>query len=146
MDWTPAIVRNKGAGKVLRIEQNKTGCVLEIDLSGQLLNLVDLAIGDIPVLRRPIVHTRKGEPYTHTGIDAMLRRAQAKAKKKLPTLLPFGFRDLKGKGATDMWLSDEPIERIQALCGHKDKATTEIYVKSRWRELVAPNSLKIGAW
>jgi len=38
-----------------------------------------------------------------------------------------------------------PIERIQALCGHKDKATTEIYVKQRWRESVASNDRKIGA-
>jgi hypothetical protein len=30
-----------------------------------------------------------------------------------------------------MWLSSIPIERIQALCGHKYKAKTEIYVKSR---------------
>ena len=44
-----------------------------------------------------------------------------------------------------MWLSGIPIERIQALCGHKDKATTEIYVKSRWRESVTPNSRQIGA-
>ncbi|MFA7475020.1 MAG: tyrosine-type recombinase/integrase [Castellaniella sp.] len=37
---------------------------------------------------------------------------------------------MKGKGATDMWLSGIPIERIQALCGHKDKATTEIYART----------------
>ncbi len=63
----------------------------------------------------------------------------------MPELQLFGFRDLKGKGATDMWLSGEPIERIQLLRGHKDKATTEIYVKSRWRDSIAPNSLKISA-
>ena len=57
----------------------------------------------------------------------------------------FGLRDLKGKGATDMWLSGEPIERIQLLCGHEDKATTEIYVKQRWRETAAPNMVKLGA-
>ncbi|PVY68830.1 hypothetical protein C7440_1243 [Pusillimonas noertemannii] len=44
-----------------------------------------------------------------------------------------------------MWLAGVRIERIQALCGHKDKATPEIYVKSRWRETVASNNLKIGA-
>ncbi len=63
----------------------------------------------------------------------------------MPSLESFGFRDLKGKGATDMWLAGIPFERIQALCGHKDKKTTEIYIKQRWRESVAANSLKIGA-
>ncbi len=145
LGWTPANIRAKGESKVLRVEQNKTGRILEIALAGRLLDLVEGAIGEVPVLHRTIIHTRKGKPYSYSGLDAMLRRAQVKAKKKLPTLAPFGFRDLKGKGATDMWLSGEPIERIQALCGHKDKATTEIYVKSRWRDSVAANSLKIGA-
>ena len=129
---------------MLKITQNKTQRVLEITLEGDLLTMIEQVIGDIPVLHRPIVHTRKGKAYTYTGIDAMLRRAQTKAKKKLPSLEPFGFRDLKGKGATDMWLAGEAIERIQMLCGHKDKATTEIYVKSRWRESVAPNLIKVG--
>lgn len=43
-----------------------------------------------------------------------------------------------------MWLAGVSIERIQALCGHKDKTTTEIYIKSRWREPVASNDLNIG--
>lgn len=75
----------------------------------------------------------------------MLKRAQIEARKEMATLPPFGFRDLKGKGATDMWLAGIQIERIQALCGHKDKATTEIYVKQRWRESVSASSRKIGA-
>lgn len=143
--WTPAIVRAKGDGKVLRVEQNKTGRILEIALEGRLKDLIEDAIGEVPAIGLPIIHTRKGAAYTYSGLDAILRRAQGKAKKMMPTLEPFGFRDLKGKGATDMWLAGEPIERIQALCGHKDKATTEIYVKSRWRESVASNSLKIRA-
>lgn len=145
LGWTPAIIRKKESGKVLRIQQNKTGRILEIALEGDLLTLVESVVGDIPVLHRPIVHTRKGKPYTYSGISSMLKRAQTMAREKLPSLEPFGFRDLKGKGATDMWLASIQIERIQALCGHKDKRTTEIYVKARWRESIAPNSLKIGA-
>ena len=38
--WTPANVRAKGQGKVLRIEQNKTDRILEIQLDGELLLLV----------------------------------------------------------------------------------------------------------
>ena len=36
-----------------------------------------------------------------------------------------------------------PIEEIQALCGHEDKTTTEIYVKQRWRETVQANQVAI---
>lgn len=143
--WTPAIVRPKGDEKVLRVEQAKTGRILEISLQGRLLDLIESAIGPTPSMKQPIIHTRKGKRYTYTGLNSMLHRAQEKAKKKVPSLLPFGFRDLKGKGATDMWRAGDPIERIQLLCGHKDKKTTEIYVKSRWRESIAPNSLSIDA-
>lgn len=145
LGWTPANIRQKAGGKVLRVEQHKTGQILEIALDGDLLTLIESAVGEIPVLRRPIVHTRAGGAYTYDGLGSMLKRAQAKARLKMPSLESFGFRDLKGKGATDMWLAGEQIERIQALCGHKDKTTTEIYVKQRWRESVASNSLKIGS-
>ena len=61
----------------------------------------------MPVLHQPIVHNPEGEGYTHTGIHSMLtaqiRRINMKReKKKLPPIPSFGFRDLKGKGATDM--------------------------------------------
>jgi hypothetical protein len=67
-------------------------------------------------------------------------------RKQMPELESFVLRDLKGTGATDMWLAGERNERIRALCGHKDKATIKIYAKQRWRESVASNSRKIGAW
>src|SRR5690606_24454776 len=86
--WTPANVRVKGQGKVLRVVQNKTGTTLEIVLEGELLAMTEAAIGDVPLLTRPIIHTLKGKPYTYSGLDAMLRQAQAKAKKILPTLEP----------------------------------------------------------
>lgn len=138
--WTPANVRNKAGGKVLHFRQHKTGRLIDIALSGRLGELVQAAIGDVPQLKQPIVHTRTGDAYTYDGLSAMLKRAQVKAKVQ-----PFGFRDLKGKGATDMWLAGEPIERIQLLCGHASKTTTERYIKARWRETAQPNSREIGA-
>ena len=56
----------------------------------------------------------------------------------------FGFRDLKGKGATDMWLAGVPIEQIQLLCGHKSKTTTEIYIKARWQQTAQPNMVEVA--
>ena len=52
----------------------------------------------------------------------------------------FGFRDLKGKGATDMYyLAKVPLPQIQQLLGHANQTTTEIYIKARWRETAEPN-------
>jgi integrase len=145
--WTPANIATKGPDKVLRFEQSKTGRRIDIALSGRLKEIVMDAVGEAPVLKQPIVHNLQGKAYTYDGISAMLKQAQDKAREKVPVLkdMPsFGFRDLKGKGATDMWLADEPIERIQLLCGHKSKATTEKYIKARWRETAAPNNMKVG--
>lgn len=152
--WTPSIIKTKGAGKVLHFRQSKTGRLIDIGLEGRLLELVEEAAGTIPVLRRPLLYAtrgkNKGKAYTYSGIAGMLRkviyaiRAEHEAKGgPLATMPTFGFRDLKGKGATDMWLAGEPIERIQLLCGHSDKATTERYIKARWRETAAPNLLAI---
>lgn len=144
--WTQANIKRKGEGRVLRFEQGKTGQKMDIGIVGVLDDLLNRAMGAVPVLHQPLIHTRKGEIYTYSGISSMLKRAQKKARENIPALkgMPsFGFRDLKGKGATDMWLADDPIERIQHLCGHKSKTTTEKYIKARWSETAAPNTIVI---
>jgi integrase len=148
--WTPANIRAKGDGKVLRFTQSKTGKQVDIALVGDFEQLVKAAIGEIPALHQPLVHTLKGEAYTYDGISTMLKKAQAKVRAEhkakggpLASMPSFGYRDLKGKGATDMWLSGVPIERIQLLCGHEDKATTEKYIKARWSETAMPNEVRL---
>ncbi len=138
--WTGSTIRAKDGGKVLSFRQSKTKRPIDIALTGALGELVQVAMGKHPQLKQPIVHTLAGTAYTYDGISAMLKRAQVKAKVQ-----SFGFRDLKGKGATDMWLAGVPIERIQQLCGHATKNTTEKYIKARWRETVQPNERKIKA-
>ncbi|MBC3919754.1 tyrosine-type recombinase/integrase [Undibacterium sp. CY18W] len=54
-------------------------------------------------------------------------------------LTNFGMYDLKGKGATDMYRSGTPIERIQHLLGHESVTTTEIYIKARLPDVSMPN-------
>lgn len=142
--WTPAVVRLKDGARVLHFRQGKTGRLIDIALTGELDALVRRAVGDVPRLHQPLVHTRDGERYTYSGLSAMLKRAQAKVREKGVDVPSFGFRDLKGKGATDLWLAGVPIERIQLLCGHASKSTTEKYIKARWRETAAPNSVEIG--
>jgi integrase len=145
--WTSTAVRVKDGAKVLSFRQYKTGRQVDIALTGRLAELVQQAVGSIPQLHRPLVHTVHHKAYTYSGISAMLKRAQAKARaadKALADMPSWGFRDLKGKGATDLWLAGEPIERIQLLCGHAKKTTTETYIKQRWRETAMPNALNLA--
>jgi len=143
--WTPAILSRDPSGKrVIEFTQAKTRTKLRIQLTQDLELLILRAMGETPRIDQPIVHNRRGEGYTYTGIMSMLSRAIDRANEgREQKIAHFGFRDLKGKGATDMWLSGEPIERIQALCGHADKSTTEKYIKARWRESLAPNAVRM---
>lgn len=148
--WTPSNIRSKAGGRVLSFRQSKTGRLIDIALVGRLDEMVRQAIGDVPQLHQPIVHRLDGEGYTYDGLCANLKKAQARArvaakKAGTPLTMPsWGLRDLKGKGATDLWLAGEPIERIQLLCGHADKTTTERYIKARWRETAQPNNTEIA--
>lgn len=143
--WETTVLGRSTDGKrVLKFRQGKTGKSMQIELDPALDALISESLGEVRQLRQPLVRTQKGDFYTYDGISTMLKKALAKANKAraaraLPAIPSFGFRDLKGKGATDMWLAGVPLEEIQALCGHEDKTTTEIYVKARWHETVTPN-------
>lgn len=146
--WDTTVLAMDGTQRVLQFKQGKTGKRMRVAVAADLNALIRASLGDVPKLRQSLIRTRDGKPYTYDGLSAMLKRCIAKAnaerKKRGQDLIPsFGFRDLKGKGATDMWLAGETIEKIQALCGHEDKATTEIYVKQRWRETVQANQVAI---
>lgn len=152
--WTVANIVTKDGERILRVNQGKTGKAVDIGLSPDLDALLKHLVGEIPTIGKPLICAVRGKfsgkGYTYDGICAMLKRSIKKvnaerAKDGKAPFASFGFRDLKGKGATDMWIAGEPIERIQLLCGHEDKATTEIYVKQRWRETAAPNMVKMGA-
>lgn len=156
LDWTVANLRLKDGKRILRVEQAKMqgrgGKVVDIALSPALETLFRDLVGEVPKIGRPLVCASRGQyagkRYTYDGISAMLKRAIAKAnniraergQEKIPS---FGFRDLKGKGATDMWLAGVPLEDIQLLCGHENKSTTEIYVKQRWRQIAESNLTKL---
>ncbi|MGV3679704.1 MAG: tyrosine-type recombinase/integrase [Acidovorax sp.] len=150
INWTPAILARDThtQHRVLEFVQAKTQRRVKIAMNERLELLMLRAVGTKPQMDQPLVHTLKGERYTYTGISSMLTAAIKKAnkerqKKGLAAFPRFGFRDLKGKGATDMWLAGTPIEQIQLLCGHADKATTEKYIKARWNAAAMPNGLTV---
>jgi integrase len=117
-----------------RVRQAKTGKSLDIELKGELEKLVNDCLAS-PVVRQTFVHREDGKRYTYDGISAMFRRYVKKCGLK-----DFGLYDLKGKAATDMYRAGVPLEQIQHLLGHTSIKTTEIYIKARLPDLVAPAS------
>lgn len=152
--WTPRnLTERRGPGgelvRIIRTRQGKTGAAVDIEVTPEIdAVLASLKAGSGPVAGLTLIHRRDGRPYTYDGLCAMLKRRQAGVREQhakdggpLATMPSWGFYDMKGKGATDMWLAGVPLEQIQVLCGHDSVTTTERYVKSRWRGIVAPNKV-----
>lgn len=124
--------------KIIRSVQSKTGAIVDIAITPEIENIFEELQVNKLKSDETIIRRNDGRPYTFSGLHSMLKRT-LKATKTTS----FGLGDLKGKGATDMWLAGVPLEQIQVLCGHESVQTTEVYVKSRWRGTVKPNSVKI---
>lgn len=162
--WTPRNLteRRDPSGRVVRIirtRQGKTGAAVDIEITPEIdavLTRLKAPVAKVDaeaptpkvVTGLTIIHRRDGKPYSYDGLCAMLKRRQSAVRVRhttekgpLATMPSWGFYDMKGKGATDMWLSGVPLEQIQVLCGHDSVTTTERYVKSRWRGIVAPNKV-----
>lgn len=148
--WDDTTITTEGDRRFLKFKQNKTGMAMKIGFSEALEAMLPRREGKVRQLRAPLVATLKGELYTYDGISSMLRRSIKTANERrrangITEMESFGFRDLKGKGATDMYfVSKMPIEQIQHLLGHASKNTTEIYIKQRWREVAEPNMVVMG--
>jgi integrase len=131
--WTPRHIVERDGKRVIRNRQAKTGVNVDIEVTPQ----IDKVLTELRTASRiagfTLISRRDGKPYTYDGLCAMLKRRQKGQS--------WGYYDMKGKGATDMWLNGTPLELIQVLCGHDSVTTTERYVKSRWRGIVAPNQV-----
>ncbi len=145
INWTPANIVQKRepdgtVRRVIRTIQDKTDATVDIEITKEIDAILRQlnVFGTITGPGMTLLHRQDGKPYTYDGLSAMLRRYIKKAG-----LTSFGYYDLKGKGATDMWLSGVPMEQIQVLCAHESIRTTEVYVKSRWRGTVTPNQVEI---
>ena len=143
--WDTNVVITEGGRRKLDFVQNKTGTKHKIGFSQAMEELIPRPEGNIRKLREPLVKTLKGNHYTYSGLNSMLRRSiqaanKLRAARGEDPMPYFGYRDLKGKGASDMYyLAQVPLAQIQQLLGHANQTTTEIYIKARWRETAEPN-------
>lgn len=143
--WDMSVVVPDGARRTLVFRQNKTGMRMKIALSQALDSLIPKPVGNVRRLKEPLVRRLDGGFYTYSGLSSMLKRSieTANVRRKargIPPMESFGYRDLKGKGASDMYYLDQiPLAQIQQLLGHANQTTTEIYIKQRWRETAEPN-------
>ena len=128
--------------RILRWQQGKTRRPVEVYVEGELVQLVDEHLG-AAVVRPTFVRTRTGARYTIDGFGAVFRRlcrpVDARGDPAGDQVQDFGLRDLRAKGASDMWMAGADIRRISALLGHASIRTTEIYLKSLRPERVSPN-------
>lgn len=131
------IIKLSNGERILRFARGKTGIRVEVALVGELARVIDEALAE-KVVHPTFVHRRDGKPYTRDGIAAMFRRHCVEAG-----VADFGLRDLRAKGATDMFREKIPIRTIQLLLGHASVQTTEIYLKELIPETVRPNETTI---
>jgi len=137
----PRNVIGVGEKRLLRFSRNKTDVPIEIEIVGELAQLIDAHLAE-SVVHTHFIHRRDGKPFTVDGIGAMFRRHCGEKKANVKD---FGIRDLRAKGATDMYRAGVPIRHIQNLLGHKSVRTTEIYLKQLVRDTVRPNEQPIIA-
>lgn len=151
--WTPRniVQRRLPDGRTVRVIRNrqaKTGAEVDIEVTPEIDAILTRLAGG-KVTGMTLIHRLDGKPYSYDGLCAMLKRRQKAVRQAhldqpehpLAKMAPWGFYDLKGKGATDMWQTGTPLSYIQVLCGHDSVTTTEIYVKTRWRGVVKPNQV-----
>lgn len=137
--------------RTLRWSRGKTNVKVEVAIVGELAAALEPFLTN-PTLHPTFVRREDGLPYTVDGIGAVFRRAcvgyTGRGKRYSPNgdaVPDLGLRDLRAKGATEMYRAGIDIRRIQKLLGHKSVSTTEIYLKRLLAEIVRPNEQPIIA-
>lgn len=84
-----------------------------------------------PLITGYLFPTRKGTPYSKTGLFSMWDRARDRLgiDKNSPPEERIQYRDLRALGATDAAKTKLPMEQIQARLAHTSSKTSEIYIK-----------------
>lgn len=148
IQWGPAnikITRHQGENhRTINLKQGKTGVDMKIIITPDIEAAIQPKTN---IIYPTFIHTNRGKQYTYSGINSIFRRVMTRQIKKIAEkngelYKPFGIYDLKGKGATDMFRADVPLQKIQVLCGHASVTQTETYIKSLLLDPVMPNQVK----
>jgi integrase len=133
------VVKYDDGRRTLRFRRGKTNVQVEVEVVGELAAAVDPFL-TAPTLHPTFIRRRDGKPYSVDGISSMFRRHVVAVG-----VSDFGLRDLRAKGATEMYRAGVDIRHIQNLLGHKSVRTTEIYLKQLLPDIVRPNERPIIA-
>lgn len=141
------VMRYQDGRRTLRFRRGKTDVQVEVEITGELAVALEPRLS---TLHKTFIRTEHDAPYSVSGIGAMFRRCVIKAGvvevgANGKPRVDFGLRDLRAKGATDMFRAGVPLRQIQLLLGHKSVRTTEIYIKQLLTEIVRPNEVPIIA-
>lgn len=124
------------AGRI-RIKPSKTektsGKTVDITITPAIQDVIDRAreikksykIKGQPLITPWLFPTRKGTPYTKTGLFSMWDRNRERAD----ITEDVQFKDIRALGATDAARSGEQMTDIQTRLAHTSSRTSEIYIK-----------------
>lgn len=99
-------------------ERRKTGERQEVEWNDELRGIVAAALREKPQVRRAVICTRDGKPYTLSGFQSAWQRLMAKVERDGGPR--FHFHDLRAKSASDADSDQEAADRL----GHQDVALT----------------------
>jgi integrase len=102
----------------LRFTRGKTGEEQLIDWNDELRLVVAAALRESPQVRRFVICTRRGQPFSLSGFQSAWQRLMAKVEQDGGT--KFTFHDLRAKSASD----SDSDEEARARLGHQDVRTT----------------------
>jgi len=102
-------------------DRRKTGKVQLIEWNDELRMTVEVAQRETPRVRRSLICSRSGKPYTSQGFQVAWQRLMAKALDTGVLAERFTFHDLRAKNLSDA----TSLEEAQKRGGHADSKVTE---------------------
>ena len=137
------------------VTQSKTGETLIIEWDDELYDIVlRLQAWSDDILKENryrgsmespyLIVTRFCQPYTARGWKSMVYKfvRAAMADKNNPLTIPFSFHNIRAKSATD---EEDAGGDPQRRLGHKTRAQTEDYIRSKKVHRVKPLPLKLAS-
>jgi integrase len=125
----------------LEITQNKTGEKLRIEITGELVNVLDRikkrGVVSMLILADPSGHMLNNDGYFRYHFNKARDAAQKEADELGIPFQRFQFRDLRAKAATDI-RDIYGIVEASNLLGHTNTRTTEIYIRQQKGKTVKP--------